>query len=119
MQDEIQAEAAGHAAGLTYENEMPPATTPRERVTKAPLAEIPSWPGTVVRRTACFRTPMSRPSNVQRHGRTCSGHPRLASLASSEGVHVGDRRGHDGGESVRCREVPLNIEHQSLMKPET
>ena len=30
--------------------------------------KAPSWPGIAVRRTACFRTPMSRPSTPLRHG---------------------------------------------------
>ena len=40
-----------------------------------------SWPGIAVRRTACFRTPMSRPSRSY--------------LVTSEGVDARDKPGHD------------------------
>src|SRR5438874_739378 len=45
--------------------------------------------------------------HVQRHGRTCSGHPRLA-WSNKEDVDARDKRGHDeGGATQSDRNVLL------------
>jgi hypothetical protein len=43
---------------------------------------------------------VTEPQQHRRHGRTCSGHPRLASFGN-EDVDARDERGHDEGAAPR------------------
>ena len=55
-----------------------------------------SWPGIAVRRTACFRTPMSRPSTSR-------------SAAQPKDVDARQKAGHDEGETARLRHHPCPL----------